>query len=462
MVVGDVTTAVNTIIVGGGPGGYVAAIRAKQLGLNPTLVNAGDLGGVCLNSGCIPLKALITASRRFRQIGDESNAAMGIGTSAPTLDWTALQSWKRSVVQRLTGGVAGLLRGHKIEVINGLGWFMSAKELRVEGEYGSHRFAFEKCLIATGASPAPLPDLPFSENVISPQDALSLPQLPDVLTIIGDDYIALELATLFQNFGAKVTLLAQGKTLLPEVDPAALRLVLFGLRKLGLNIVTGASDFKLADGKLSYTAEGKAGESAAPVVVCNGVRPNLAKLNLSAAGLKADNFTVSPSLHTSVPYILAAGDVTGGLAMASVAIKQAKVAAESLVGRKVAFVPQVIPQIIHTTPEVAWVGFTATAAKEAGYEVAVGRFPLGANGRALTLGADAGVCLTVADAESGALLGMTIVGPQAGDLIMQAALAIEMGATLTDLSEILYPHPALPELALESVEHALGLAIHAL
>lgn len=464
MVVGDVTTAVNTLIIGGGPGGYVAAIRARQLGLNVTLVNAGPLGGVCLNSGCIPLKALISAGRRYRLLSDESNAAMGLQTSgALRLDWTALQSWKKSVVERLSGGVAKLLSAHKIEVVSGLGWFMSAKELRVEGEYGSHRFAFDNCLLATGANPLTLPGLPFGASVLSPQQALALAELPAALTIIGSDYIALELASVFQSFGTKVTLLLEGEQLLPEVEPAAVRLMQAGLRKLGVQIITGAANFQLAENQtgLAYNAAGKAGMATLPVVVCAGVQPNLEKLNLNAAGLSAASLVVSPSQHTSVPQILAVGDCTGQLPLASVAIKQAKIAAESLAGRKVAYAPQVVPVVVHTTPELAYVGWNANAAKEAGYEVVTGRFPLGANGRAVTLGSDNGVALTVTEKGSGVLLGMTLVGPQAGDLIMQAALAIEMGATITDLTEILYPHPGLAELALESFENTLGLTIHA-
>lgn len=465
MVVGDVTTAVNTLIVGGGPAGYVAAIRAKQLGLNVTLVNAGPLGGTCLNSGCIPLKSLVSAARRYRQLTDESNAAMGLQVSGEVrFDWAALQSWKKSVVEKLSSGVSRILASHKIEVINGLGWFINSKELRVEGEYGSHRFAFEKCLLATGALPNALPGLPFGKNVLTPQQALELPQLPPALTIIGNDYIALEMATLFQSFGVKVTLLTPNAQILPEADPTAVRLMQASLRKMGAQIVTEASNFELneTENSLYYQASGKRGQSSLPVIAWSGMQPNLGKLNFSALGLKSEVLSLTPSMHTQIPNILAAGDCTAQLAMASVAIKQAKVAAESLAGHKVAYAPQVVPVVVHTTPEIAYVGWSAQAAKDAGYEVISGRFPLGANGRAVTLGSEVGVALIVAEKTTGVLLGMTLVGPNAGDLIMQAALGIEMGATLTDLSEILYPHPGLAELALESVENALGLTIHAI
>ncbi|HEX2914720.1 MAG TPA: dihydrolipoyl dehydrogenase [Chloroflexia bacterium] len=464
MVVGDVTTAVNVLVVGGGPGGYVAAIRAAQLGQSVTLVTDGPPGGTCLYSGCIPLKALVTAARRFRQLNDETTLAMGIlpGGEA-SFDWSKMQSWKQSVVERLSGGVARLLAGHKIEVVNGPGWFMNGKELRVEGEYGSHRFAFEKCLLATGASPLELPQLPFGEGVLTPQEALTLTELPDSLSIIGDDYIALELASLFQSLGVTVTLLTPGERLLPEVDPAAVRLVQAGLRKLGVNIVSKSHSFRTQEGALYYSTGNGERQAAMPVVVALGIRPNSAKLNLNAAGIKSDSngaISVNAAQQTNLPHILAAGDCTGLSALAASAIKQAKVAAETLAGRKVAFAPQTVPQVVYTSPEVAWVGLSAEAAKAAGYEVNTGRFPLAANGRALTIASESGVALVVAEAGSGVLLGMTMVGPQAGDLIMEAALAIEMGATLTDIAEILHPHPGLPELALESVENALGQAIH--
>jgi dihydrolipoamide dehydrogenase len=465
MVVGDVTTAVNVLIVGAGPGGYVAAIRAAQLDQSVTMVVDGPLGGTCLNSGCIPLKALVSASRRFRQLNDESLQTMGIQAGQPSFEWEKLQAWKNSVVERLSGGVAKLLAGHKIEIVHGLGWFLNSQELRVEGEYGSHRLAFEKCLLATGAVAVELPELPFSENVLTPQQALALTTLPAAINVIGHDYIALELASLYQNLGISTTLLTPGDKLLPEVDQAAVRQVQAGLRKLGVQVVTGAQGFKMQDGELCYQAGGKEKRLAGPVVISQGVRPNTGKLNLKEAGVttgEQGELTVSPAQVTNLPDILAVGDCTGQTTLATTAIKQAKVAAETMAGRKAAYAPQALPQVVHTSPELAYVGLTAEAARGAGYEVVSGRFPLAANGRGLTLGSENGVALVVAEKESGLLLGMTLVGPQAGDLIMEASLGIEMGATLTDLAEILHPHPGLGEMVLESVESALGLAIHTL
>ncbi len=275
-----------------------------------------------------------------------------------------------------------------------------------------------------------------------------LAQLPETLAIYGDDYIALELATLFARLGVKVKLFTPGDQLLPGVDPAALRLVQAGLRKLGVQVTTKSSVAKISE---------------RPIVISQGVQPCTAELHLDAAGVTLANnggISVNTMQQTSIPHIYAIGDCTGERALASIAIKQAKVAAESLSGQRVQFAPLVTPLVVHTTPELATVGYSAEEATRAGYNIVTGRFPIAANGRALTLGADNGVAIMVASAGDGVLLGATFVCPRAGDLIGQATLAIEMGATLTDLSEILYTHPGLSEIVLEGTESALGRAIH--
>lgn len=456
MVVGDVTTAVDVLVLGAGPGGYVAAIRAAQLGHHVTLVEKGALGGTCLHRGCIPLKALLSSSERYAQTRQEELAAMGIHADAVSFNWTEMQAWKQSVVDRLAEGVRRLVSGNRIEHVHGTGWFMNAQEMRVEGEHGSLRFKFEHCIIATGAQSTPPDSLSFDgSKILSPEQALVLPELPEALSIFGDDYIALELATLFARLGVQVKLYVPGEQLLPGVDPAALRLVQAGLRKLGIAVSTGARATSIED----Y-----------PLVLSSGVQPCTSGLHLDAAGISIGEhggIPVNTMQQTSIPHIYAIGDcISPGSAdlppLASIAMKQGKVAAEALSGRRVQFAPLVIPRVVHTTPELATVGYYATQAADADYRVVSGRFPLAGNGRALTLGTDNGVALVVANEEDGALLGATFVGPRAGDLVGQAALAIEMGATLTDLDEILYAHPGLNETFQESVENALGRAIHML
>ena len=451
MVVGDVTTAVDVLVLGAGPAGYVAAIRAAQLGKHVTLIDSRPPGGTCLHQGCIPLKALLSASERFQKMHQEELAAMGIQAKAVSFDWAKMQVWKQSVVDRLADGVRRLVAGNRVEYVYGTGWFMNNQEARVEGEHGSHRFKFEHCIIAVGADAAPIPQLPYDgKHVLTTEQALMLPELPETLNVVGDDYIALELATLFARLDVKVKLFSPGEQILADVDPAALRLVQAGLRKLGVQVVTKATIENV---------------TARPVVISQGVYPHTAGLHLDAAGIEVapnGGIAVDTMQQSSVSHIYAAGDCTGERPLASVAIKQAKVAAEVLAGQRVQFAPLVTPLVVHTTPELATVGYSAAEATHAGYNVIQGHFPLAANGRALTLGTDTGLALIVANADDGILLGATLVGPRAGDLIGQAALAIEMGATLTDLDEILYAHPSLSEALQEGIESTLGRAIHIL
>ena len=449
MVVGDVTTAVDVLVLGAGPGGYVAAIRAAQLGHHVTIVDQFLPGGTCLHRGCIPLKALLSATERYQQTRQEELASMGISAPSVTFNWIEMQAWKQSVVDRLAEGVRRLLAGNRVECVHGTGWFINDRELRVEGEHGSLRFKFEHCIIATGADAAPLDGFAYDgEHILTPEQALMLPVLPETLAIYGDDYIALELATLFARLNVRVKIHAPGEQLLPGIDPAAVRLVQAGLRKTGVQVETKSTIANIAE---------------RPLVISQGVQPRTGGLHLDAAGVALSEnggISVNTMQQSSVPHIYAIGDCTGGRALASIAMKQGKVAAETLSGQRVQFAPLVTPLVVHTTPELATAGYSAAQATGAGYTVTTGRFPLAANGRALTLGVDNGVAMLVASADDGVLLGATIVGPRAGDLIGQAALAIEMGATLTDLSEILYAHPGLSETVLESAENALGRAIH--
>lgn len=449
MVVGDVTTAVDILILGAGPGGYVAAIRAAQLGRKVTLVDAGAPGGTCLNLGCIPLKALLSASERYAQARGDDLTAMGISSEQVTFDWSKMQAWKQSVVQRLSEGVHRLLAANHIECVHGTGWFINEQEVRVEGEHGSLRFKFDACIIATGAEARAVEGLPYDgKSVLTPEQALALPELPASLGIAGDDYIALELATLFTRLGVKVALFSPGAHILAGADPTALRLVQAAMRKQGIVVSTKVEVKELQE---------------RPLIVSRGVTPRVAGLHLDAAGIQTGphgGIQVDSQQRSSQPHIFAIGDCTGDTpALASRASKQGKVAAEVIAGQRVQFAPLVTPLVVHTTPELALVGTSAEEAASTDAEIVTGRFPLAANGRALTLGTDNGVAQLIASPD-GTLLGATLVGPRAGDLIGQLTLAIEMGATLTDISEILYAHPGLSEIILEAAENALGRAVH--
>lgn len=449
MVVGDVTTAVDLLVLGAGPGGYAAAIRAAQLGRKVTLVDTGVPGGTCLNQGCIPLKALLAASERYMQAHGDDLEAMGITSLDVSFNWKKMQSWKQSVVQRLSEGVRRLLGSNQVEYVSGFGWFINDQEVRVEGEHGSLRFKFDACIIASGSEYAAESALTADgKSILTPEQALALPELPEALSIAGENYIALELATLFARLGVRTRLYAPGEQMLAGGDATALRLVQASMRKQGITLKNRTS---LAD------------IEERPLVACARSVPRVSRLHLDAAGVSLDaqsgGIQVDTQQRTSQPHIFAVGDCTGGTPLASYALKQGKVAAEVLAGQRVQFAPQVTPLVVHTTPEIAMVGLTPEAASEAGLRALSGRFPLAANGRALTLGVDGGSAQLLAD-EDGTLLGATLVAPRAGDLIGQLALALEMGASLTDLDEILYAHPGLGEIVLEAAENAQGKAIH--
>lgn len=453
MVVGDLATEVDVAVLGAGPGGYVAAIRAAQLGKQVAIIDPGPLGGTCLHEGCIPSKALLSATDQAWQL--KNLAEMGISVAQTTIDLKQMQKWKTAVVSRLAQGVQKLLQTHRVEVVHGRGWFLAENELRVEGEYGAKRFAFEQCIIAVGADPAALPDLPFDgQRILTASQALRLEQLPETLAVIGSDYIAAEVATIFAKLGVPLRLLLPaGQQLLPEFDPAAGRQVQVELRKLGVKI-----ERDIENPAATVT-------DAAQVVISAGFRPRTSDLVLDKVKVQTDEsgyILVNDRMQSSNPAIYAVGDVTGGPPLATLAIKQGKVAAEAIAGLPAQYAPQAVPRVAWTTPEVAAVGFTAEEAEQAGYKIMTGRFPLGGNGRALTLNAATGVVLIVAEQETELLLGVTIVAPQASTLIGEVALAIEMSATLTDLAETLHPHPGLGEALQESAEAALGKAVHVL
>jgi dihydrolipoamide dehydrogenase len=449
MVVGDVTTAVDLLILGAGPGGYVAALRAAQLGRKVTLVDASELGGACLHHACIPLKALLAASERFADASSAELANMGIYSNTVTFDWHQMQTWKQSIVQRLALGVSRLLKAGGVEYIRGTGWFINDREVRVEGEHGSLRFKFDDCIIATGAQAISNEGLlADGQAMLTPEQALALDALPEQICIAGDDYIALELATLFARLHVRVKLYTPDAYLLADCDPTLLRPVQAAMRKQGITIT-------------SHTVASAIQER--PLILSSGTRPRVAELHLDAAGIAlhaSGGIAVDSQQRTNQPHIFAVGDCLGGPALASRAIKQGKIAAEVSSGQRVQFAPVVTPRVIHTSPEIAIVGLSDVA--EAGYDkhrLLTGRFPAAANGRSLTLGADNGLTQLIADAD-GTLLGATLVGPRSGELSGQLALALEMGATLTDLSEILYTHPGLGETILEAAEQAQGKAIH--
>lgn len=469
MVVGEFTESADVVVIGGGPGGYVAAIRAAQLGRTVTLIESQDIGGVCLNRGCIPSKALITQADRFSRW--EAWAQAGLEGARPTVNWEKLQSWKNDVVNQLTGGVRTLLEGNGVHVEIGTARFVGPNQIRIAGEYESKKMTFNACIVATGSRPREVPELDIDgERVIGSTEALSLENIPGHLVVVGGGYIGLELGTAYRKLGSEVTVIEATEQLLPGVDPELVRVVARRLKRLGVTVLVNAkvAGVERTKDQARLTVSSPSGEQsllADKVLVTVGRVPNTDQLDLGKAGIIPDDrgfIPVDSAMRTQNAKIYAIGDVVGNPMLAHKASHEGKVAAEVIAGKPAAMDVVAIPAVIFTDPEIATVGLTAKAAQDQGYDIVLGRFPFAANGRALTLQETEGQVVVVAEKTSERLLGVHIVGAEASGLIAEATLALEMGATLTDLALTIHAHPTLPETILESAEMALGWPTHVL
>lgn len=465
MVVGELTEEVDVLVIGGGPGGYVAAIRAAQLGRQVTLVDRDELGGVCLNRGCIPSKALISAAHQYEAA--RGSAFPGIVTTAE-LDFAKVQEWRQGVVNKMTGGVKTLMKGNKINVVRGEVFFSRPDEARVMTETEGHSYKFEHAVIATGSRPVELKALPFGGRILSSTEALALSEVPERLVVIGGGYIGVELGQTYAKFGSRVTIIEGTDSILPTFDPSLSRLVLRNMKKCGVDVHTNAfaQTASQDDNEVTLTfTSGGAEQSitADYVLVTVGRRPNTEELGLEAAGvrlLEGGLIEVDAQCRTSAPRIYAIGDVVPGPALAHKASYEGKVAAEVIAGLPSVVDYRCIPSVVFSDPEIATVGLTEEEAKARYGDVAVGRFNYGANGRAVALNADAGFVKLVADKSTGVLAGAQVIGMEASNLIAELGLAIEMGATLEDVALTIHAHPTLGEMVMEAAEVALGRPIH--
>jgi dihydrolipoamide dehydrogenase len=472
MVVGDVTTGTEVLVVGAGPGGYVAAIRAAQRGLDVTLVERDAYGGVCLNRGCIPSKAYITAT----DVAHDAATAEEMGIHAdPAVDLGRMHEWKEDVVDHLTGGVEKLCKANGVTLLAGTATFVDARTVRVEhdGEgQGSETVAFEHCIVSTGSRPVELPGFDFAaEPVLDSADLLSLSTVPDRLVVVGAGYIGMELSTVFAKLGSDVTVVEMLDGVLPGYEDDVSRAVRRRAESLGVGFAfgEGASGWRdAADGGIVVTTETEGGEeptyAADRVLVAVGREPVTDPLDPAAAGLAPTEegvLVTDERCETDVEGIYAVGDVAGEPMLAHAASAEGVVAAEAVAGEPAAFDARAVPAAVFTDPEVATVGLTEREAANEGYEPAVGEMPFNASGRALTTGETEGFVRVVASAD-GFLLGAQIVGPDASELIAEPTLAIEMGARLEDVAATVHTHPTLSEAVMEAVENALGQAIHTL
>ena len=467
MVVGEVPESVDFIVVGAGPGGYAAALRAAQLGRKVMLVDRDGedgAGGVCLRVGCIPSKALIEVA----DLAHRARGAARAGLAAPAAppDMARFQQWKNGVVSGLTGGVRGLLAAAGVTIAHGAFRFTAPGKGVIAPPGGYARFVeFADIVLAAGSRPAALDSLPFDgERVLDSAGALALDSLPETLAIVGAGYIGLEIGIAFAKLGARVSIVEAEPRILPAMDADLARPVAKTLGALGVAVHTGARAEGYADGRLTITAgQGEAKTLAAErVVVAVGRRPNTDELELAAAGLKAGagGLLEVAADRRLAPHAAAIGDITPGPALAHKAAAEAAVAAEALCGRRAEFAPQAIPAVVFSDPEIACAGMTLAEAEAGGIDAGAATFPLAASGRARTLDAREGFLRIVSDKADGRVLGVHIAAPHASDLIGEGVLAIEMGATAEDLALTVHAHPTFGELYGEAARLATGAPLH--
>ncbi len=449
----------KVLVLGAGPGGYTAAFRAADLGLEVTLVERWPvLGGVCLNVGCIPSKALLHAAR----VVDEAQAMAGHGISfgPPQIDLDRLRSWKSSVVGKLTGGLSGLARQRKVTVIRGDGRFVAPRVLEVTGEDGTQRIGFDHCIIAAGSEPVRLPFVPDDPRVMDSTGALELQDIPQRLLVIGGGIIGLEMGCVYDALGSKVSVVELMDQLMPGADPDLVKPLEKRLRKRYEQILLGVkvqAVEALPEGlRVTFSGTGAPTPQIYDrVLVAVGRRPNGSGIGVEAAGLSVDPrgfLIVDRQMRTAQPHIFAIGDIVGQPMLAHKATHEGKVAAEVIAGEKRAFDARVIPSVAYTDPEVAWVGLTESEAKAKGIEYQKGSFPWAASGRSLAQGRDEGFTKLLFDPQTHRVLGGGIVGSSAGELIGEVALAIEMGADAADIGLTIHPHPTLSESVAMSAE----------
>jgi dihydrolipoamide dehydrogenase len=471
MVVGDVTTGTDVLVVGAGPGGYVAAIRAAQRGLDTTLVEKDAYGGVCLNYGCIPSKAYISGADLAYRAGHAEE--MGVHAD-PAVDLAGMREWKDGIVEQMTGGVEKLCKANGVNLVEGEARFADEHRVRVahggEGQ-GAETIEFEHAIVATGSRPIKVPGFDFGDGpVLNSRQALALDSVPDRLVVVGAGYIGMELSTTFAKLGADVTVVEMLDDVLPGYEDDVARVVRRRAEEIGIDFHFGqrASEWR-KDGDILVVTEDEDGEEythpADRALVAIGREPVTETLDLENVGIEPDEdgfIETDDRARTEVDHVFAIGDVAGEPMLAHKASKEGIVAAEVIAGEPAALDYQAVPAAVFTDPEVGTVGMTEAEAEEAGFDPVVGSFRFGASGRALTTGHADGFARIVADGESGFVLGAQIVGPEASELIAEVGLAIELGATLEDVGSTIHAHPTLAEAVIEAAENAQGQAIHTL
>jgi dihydrolipoamide dehydrogenase len=456
------------LIVGAGPGGYVCAIRAGQLGIDTVIVEASKPGGTCLNVGCIPSKALIHAAEEYERLVHlaTGETPLGITTATPAINLSQTIAWKDGVVDRLTGGVSGLLKRAKVKVVHGWAKFRDGKTVEVETETGLQVIRAENVVLATGSVPVELPALPFGGAVISSTEALSLDQVPGRLVVVGGGYIGLELGTAFAKLGAQVTVVEALPRILPLYDADLVQPVAKRLREIGVEVITGAKARGLSPSGDALVVEGADGTEvrlpADRILVTVGRKPATDGWGLEGLVLDMDGrfIRINDRSETSMRGIYAIGDVTGEPMLAHRAMAQGEMVAEIVAGHRRAWDKRGIPAVCFTDPEIVSVGLSPEEARQTGVDVKVGQFPFLANGRAMTKLSEQGFVRITARSDNHLVLGIQAVGHGTSELATAFGLAIEMGARLEDIAGTIHAHPTQGEGFQEAALKALGHALH--
>lgn len=461
---GDADIHAEVLVLGSGPGGYTAAFRAADLGKSVVMVERHErIGGVCLNVGCIPSKALLHTAQIINEADEMGHH--GVKFSKPKIDIRELAGWKDSVVNQLTGGLKGLAKQRKVTIVQGEGSFTSPNTLKVEGNDGDKTISFDNCIIAAGSRVTKIPVFPHDDpRMMDSTDALELEDVPKKLLVIGGGIIGMEMATVYDALGSKITVVEMQDSLIPGADKDIIKPLLKRVQDKYENIYLSTKVSKIEPQKdgLLVSLEGKDApeqEKFDKILVAVGRSPNGKLINAEAAGVAVTDQGFIPTngqMRTNVPHIFAIGDIVGQPMLAHKATHEGKVAAEVIAGQKSVFEPLTIPSVAYTDPEVAWMGMSEDEAKAADIDYVKGAFPWAASGRSLSLGRDDGLTKALFEKDSGRLIGAGIVGPNAGELIAEAVLALEMGADAEDIGLTIHPHPTLSETLGFAAEMAEG------
>jgi len=459
----------KVIVIGGGPGGYAAAFMAADLGLDVALIDPeANPGGVCLYRGCIPSKALLHLVKLKKEAAEAE--AWGLRFSEPEIDLEKMRAWKNQVVEKLTGGLGQLTKKRKITFIQGKATFLNSQSVEVEKQDGKKvEINFGHAILATGSAPIPLPDTKFEGNILSSAEALNLPNIPKSLLVVGAGYIGLEIGSVYAGLGSKVSLVEMTPGYLPGVDRELVKVfekvnkALFQEVKFETKVEQIKNTKKGVKVTYSSKDNGKEEASFEKVLIAIGRKPNTENLGLDNTNVKINDngfVEVNAQRQTNDKNIYAIGDITGEPMLAHKASHEGKIAAEAIFGKKTGYDPKAIPAVVFTDPEIAWCGLTEAEAKEKDIAIETAKFPWSASGRAATLGQNVGLTKLITDAKTKRILGVGIAGKNAGDLIPEAALAVEMSALATDVSLTIHPHPTLSETIMEAADALYGHSTH--